>query len=243
MGIISCKKHGLQGFEEVCEHIDAEYKSVFFRKHNDFSLAELYGIYVCDECWAKHNLDRFQPFSTITSDEFLDMDEEKADSIEQSWSEIYNAVNRKMWCCQCIAEIEIKYARNNGKSDPFPVYEKTLTQLHQEEIDEIENSLIANFEFQKSVSPHNYDQNDLAVFFNAGAYTCPLTIQIYYILSKEKQERIIEFLNNALNRTELNQAKIIFLEAENWIETKNEHIIRSVHRGEEIILRDLSLNC
>lgn len=243
MGIILCKKHGKQGFSEVCGHIDTEYKQDICNKHRVFGLAEMFEMLVCNECWKHHNLDRFQTFSEMTENEFFDLEEERANQIVKEWSDVYNNVNRRGWCLQCVAEIKVKQARKNGEPDPFRVFEKTLTQLDQEKLDELERNLIANFEFQKSIYWETSYQSRPAISVRAGAYNYPLNIQIYYVISENEQDSIINFVSKFLSQTELNQAKIIFVESENWIATENQFGLFNYQRGEENILREVNLNC
>ena len=243
MGLILCKKHGKQGFYEVCGHIDAEYKQDIYRKHRNFCIGELLGILVCEKCWEKHSLDRFQLYLDMSFDEFLNLDNEKADLIGEEWDEVYCAVGRQGWCIECVAEIIVRQARKNGEPDPFPIYEKTFTQLYQERVDELKKSLTDNFLFQKSIYWESYFQNCPAIFLQSGSFTRPLTIQIYYVTSEIEQNPIIKFIDKFLSQTELNQAKIVFLESENWIRTDNSTGTVSFHRGEEKVLKTVFLNC
>jgi hypothetical protein len=243
MALIRCKKHGLQGFSEVCVDIDTEYNQDIYREHRDFCIGELYGILVCEECWNKHNLDRFQTYLKMSFDDFLDLDEEEAKPIEEEWDKVYQTVNRKGWCIQCVAEIRVKQARKKGEPEPFPTYERTLTQLQQEKIDELKASLLTNFKFQNSVDVKIYRQEHSAVFLQAGSFTSPLTIKIYYVFSEKEQSLILDFVNELLSKTESNQAKIMFLESENWIKTEHPSGTISHFKGEEKILKEVYLNC
>jgi hypothetical protein len=240
MGITNCKKHGRQGFDEVCGHIDAEYKQDIYRERRDFCIGDLLGILICEECWKKVDLDKFQPYLEMSFDEFLDLDDEEVNKIEDEWHKVYESVKAKTWCLQCIAEVKVNQSKRNGEPLPFPIYEKTLTQLQLELIKELEKNLTDNFEFQKSVVEH---QNRLAIFFNSGGFTRPLTIEIYYVIDETKQSEIVEFIDKFLSQTELNQAKIVFLEAENWIITEHPTGSTSYHKDEEKILKEVLLNC
>lgn len=108
MGIMLCKKHGRQGFSEVCGHIDAEYRQGIYREHREFCIGEFYGILICEECWKRVDVDKFQPYLEMSQDEFLDLDDEEVKPIEDEWSEIYNSVSRQIWCLKCISEITTK---------------------------------------------------------------------------------------------------------------------------------------
>lgn len=242
MGIILCKKHGRQGFKEVCEHIHQEYKNDIYYKNRKFELGELYFIEVCEDCWQKHNLDKFRHFAEVPFDELLDMDEEKANLMEDEWTKIYNSINRRGLCIQCIAEVKVKQARRNNEPLPFPVFEKTLTENQRELVEELEKNLLETFHFQKSARCITHYENFPAVFVRTGGFTYPLSIKIYYILAEQEQNEIIEFVKTFLQQTDLNQAKIQFWEAESWIKNKTE-LGFSYHQGEEKLLREVYLNC
>lgn len=243
MGIIHCKKHGKQGFIEVCEHIHDEYKNDIYHKPRRFTSGNLYFIEVCDICWQKYDLDRFQHFSEISLDEFLDLDNEKAKSLKDEWRNVYDSVNRRGWCVQCIAEVKVKQARRNNEPLPFPVFEKTLTENQRELVEELKKNLLETFHFQKSVRCLIPYENFPAVFVQTGAFTYPLSIKIYYILAEKEQNEIIEFVKTFIQQTELSQARIAFWEAESWIKTENRFGLYSYHQGEEKLLREVYLNC
>ena len=243
MGIILCQKHGRQGFYLYCEHIDAEFKQDIYHKYRDFALSELPGIIVCDKCWTAHNLDRFQKFIEMPLDEFLDLDDEITKPVEVEWDKIYNSVNPSPWCGECVAEVMVQDARRKNEPPLFQAFESTLTQKQKETVDELEQKLKDNFIFQKSVVWETRFQDRASVFVSAGAYSYPLTIQIYYKTDENEQNKIVQFVDDFLQKTKLNQAKIEFWEAENWIATENRFGLHNYHRGEEKLLREVYLNC
>ena len=227
MGIIHCEKHGKQGFYEVCEHITAEYTQGIYRKHRNFCIGELLGILICEKCWKKVDLNKFQPYLDMSQDEFLDLDDEKTKPIEDKWSEIYDSVGRRAWCAECVAEIIINQTRTSDETSPFSVYEKTLTQLHQEEIDKLEKSLKISLNLKKhqTLTPHyasegcqskHIDFQSLSIY--GGAFTYPLTISIYSVIDEIEQDKIIESVKITFNEIKLNQVKIEFYGIDNWEE-------------------------
>jgi hypothetical protein len=55
-----------------------------------------------------------------------------------------------------------------------------------------------------------------AVEFRLGNYRTPLRIRIYYVREKLEQNKIIEIINERLQKEPMNQVQIEFFEAENW---------------------------
>jgi hypothetical protein len=243
VGIIRCDKHGNQGFNEVCIHIHDEYKQNIYREYFYFRLGAFLGTLVCDECWKTHNLDNFQKFSEMSADEFLDLDEGKAKPIEDKWEKVYNSIDRHVWCIECVKEVQIKQARRNNEPDPFCVFERTLTQKQKETIESLENHLIDNFKFEKSVYWESQNKDRPAVSVMAGAYSNPLTIKIYYYIDENEQNKIVDFVAGFLQNIEFNQARLEFWEAESWIATENQFGLYGYHRGGEKLLREVYLNC
>lgn len=253
MGLTRCKKHGLQGFREVCEHIHEEYSQNIYQPHLDFELAEFYSITLCDKCWKLYDLDRFKKFAELTFDEFLDMEEEKAKPMEDEWSKVYNAVNRRAWCVQCISEIHINHARKNGEPLSFPIFEKTLTFANQSEIEELKQKLIEKFNFQNqsySPIPHTASpnceprhQSSPRIFITAGALTYPMTVSIYSIIFEDKQNEIADFIEYFFKSKEFNQVKIEFYGHSVWKEVESSDRILHYDSHQNQLLREVNLNC
>lgn len=231
MGRIICEKHGKQGFREVCEHIHYEYLQNIYREHSEFILGEFYTITVCELCWKNQDLERFQNFAEISFDDFLDLEEEKAKPMEDKWSQVYNSVNRRAWCVQCIAEVCVNSARKKGEPDPFPVFDNTLSANQQDRIDMLEKDLTDHFKIPSS-----------SLSTMSGAFTYPLTLTIYNCVDEKEQNDIVNFVGKFLEQTSLNQAKINFFEEKVWITTKTQLGFHH-QRGEEKLLREVNLNC
>lgn len=251
MGIIICKKHGYQGFYEICGHLHDKYRQNIYREYFNFSVSEWHKILVCDECWKTHNLDRFQKYPKISFDEFIESKEAQAKQIADEWKTVYESINRRGICTQCLAELEIKNAREKGKAEPFPVFEKTLTRKHKKKIREIENLLISNLGLERfslnsrHAAENLYAQpkNSPAVFVRAGAFTYPLHISIHSVASEIQQNEIIEFTEKVFEKEEYNQLKITF-RGNNIYGKKSlpdDNFSYSVSQGE--ILREVYLNC
>ena len=243
MGVVICRKHGQQGFDEVCEHIDDEYKKGIYQEHNEFWQSEMYCMLVCDECWRFYDLDRFREMSKMPLDEFLDLDDEKIKPVEDEWREIYDSVNPRLWCVQCVAEIQVKQARRNNESDPFPVYDKTLMANQKRMIGRLKRRLSRKLRFRKPKFKRNFYYYGNTLFISPGACTYPLTIKIYYVISPNEQNKFIKFIEKILKSTKLNQAKIIFYEKENWENIKDENGVTGGVARREKILNEVYLNC
>jgi hypothetical protein len=252
MGIIVCEKHGDQGFYEVCGHIDEEYKRNIYHKYRRFNLSVLGGPLVCDECWRIYNLDRFQDFSKMTEEKFFDLDEGMAKQFEDEWDKVYNLIDRRCWCVQCVAEIQVRQERKNNEPDPFRVFENTLTSNHQNEVKKIENRLIDELGIQKySFSYEHFETPDCsskhidspALFVNFGAFTYPMTISIHAVISEMQQNKIIEQINKTFESVACNQVKIEFYAEDIW--TASKACDKTIHykssRGS--LLKEVYLNC
>ena len=244
MCITICKKHGRQGFDQVCEHIDAKFKDEIYPKMHRL---EFWGmILVCDDCWGNYDINKFENNPEIKGKNYFDIDSELDENsrVFKEYVEFQQALNKNLfgWCLQCIKVIKVKTARRKGEADPFPTFEKTLTVVQQEIVNKLYEKLMKNFQFQNSVYWKPQLQDRPAISVSAGAFTYPLTITIYYVVSENEQNRIIEFVKKFLSRIEFNQGKIIFFETENWTSEKNQFGLLNWYRGEEKILREVHLN-
>lgn len=119
MGVIICRKHGRQGFDEVCGHLHELYERGLYSPGRKFRLGGVYVIRVCDQCWARHDLDRFERFSAMDVDEFLDLSDEEIEPIEKEWQKVYEAVGRRLWCLRCLTEIQVSRAGEKAPSNDF----------------------------------------------------------------------------------------------------------------------------
>ncbi len=216
MGIIRCKVHGVQGFYEVCEHIDAALSAG--TKLRSIRILE---VEVCETCEDRYDLARF-------------MDEEFPDWSNDAEVQ-YKTLNAtsKCRCVQCIAAVELSSTRVNGGPDPFPPYERTLTYLQQDIVERLETALLGAFEFRQSV----VDPSRKALWVRYGAITRPLTITIYYVTERSHQDAILQWLERFFERFPQRQRRVLFYGAENWKEVPAEPpAISAFTRGPEELL-------
>lgn len=134
MGIIQCEIYGRQSIVPVCPEIaEGLRRSVPLRRRAGLI------VLVCDDCWERHDLGRFD------SEVFPDWSDEAFAQFESLESEAY--------CRECLAASDLAMARAQGLPDPFPAYEKILTFLQQPAVDQLTTILLQGFDFQRSVVP------------------------------------------------------------------------------------------
>ena len=104
MGIINCPKHGRSGFLEMCQHVDAEFKSGNYR---EFRSLHFWGdLLVCDNCWDENNFAHFENHPEFEDKELWDIEEETP--IFQEYNKVYSELPRRAWSCKCLAELRDK---------------------------------------------------------------------------------------------------------------------------------------
>ena len=108
MTLFLCKKHGTQGFIEVCEHINAELCSEIFHEHKNLTFWS--NVYACNTCWQDFEIDKFENHPELKGKEYPDVDDEFDENglPFQGYVEIYNQLNRFAWCVKCVTEIKAK---------------------------------------------------------------------------------------------------------------------------------------
>ncbi|MGO9487161.1 MAG: hypothetical protein ACLPX9_21735 [Rhodomicrobium sp.] len=233
MGICICEKHGRAGIVEVCPHAG---DLIDKGRYGDFHLIDVLGLLlVCEECFRGYNLQQFE-----NRPRFWEHPDEQA---EEAYLGIYERLEgRRVKCAECVATAEVAQARRDGKPDPFPVFERTLTANHREVLEQLEAHLIHNFDFEPSIVEHQ--RKERAVFVQGGNYREPLTVTVYYVTAADKQEQIASLIADFLAAFELNQCRIRFFQAEIWITTYNaEKRPSGAYRGQETLLREIFLNC
>ena len=228
MGIMQCKKHGIGAITNVCRHVDEAFKVGIFNSYNESKYGALL---ICDSCLRSEAID------TPPKDEW----DVYFDAIEKMENDLV------LWCAECIAEVEVNYARSQGFGDPYAVYERTFTDNHQHQIDELRAYLLENHSFKPSRAPAASRQTEReALFIEAGNYRRVLTITIYYEAEIERQNNILNLLTQFFSSRALNQCRIMFMKAENWNESiKNieGHKIPVARKGKEELIREVYLNC
>ena len=105
MGVFQCPIHGHQGFEEVCGHIYDEFQNKVVPEMKELPIL---GTKVCNNCFKKHQVERF---GDITIDSLSVLSEEKQMAIEIDLIAIYDDLNRKGECTECL--------KKKGKADSF----------------------------------------------------------------------------------------------------------------------------
>ena len=207
MGITICKKHGRQGFDQICEHIETKFKEGIYPEAYRLKFWEI--ILICEVCWKNYDIEKFESHPELKGKSYFDIDDEFDENspIFKEYVEVQQRLNKNLrgWCLQCISEVKVKTARRRGENDPFLVFENTLTVIQQEIVNKLYEELTEKFQFQDSIYWKSQFQNRPAISINTGAFTYPLTITIYYIVSDDEQNQIIEFIKNFLLQTEFNQ--------------------------------------
>ena len=103
MGICICKKHGHQGFREMCGHV---YRDLQNKQYPEHKLLSPFNIMLCPNCWDKLKADRM-PNVDMEDLDFLAS--EQGDIADKIFSEIYDQItDRKLMCIKCILEIRHK---------------------------------------------------------------------------------------------------------------------------------------
>jgi hypothetical protein len=236
MGLYLCKKHGRAGIVEACPHAA---DTISEGHYGQFHRIEFFGtLLVCQECLRNYDLANFKGLPSYFASELPDYD----DAVE-AFTEIYERLEgRRVFCSECVAAAEVTQARREGRPDPYPVYERTLTENHREILNELEAHLIDRVEFQ--FSKVNHAERRKAVFVHGGNYRQPVTVTIYYVTTTDDQDFIVLLVANFLAKFELNQAKAVFFAEEVWITWSNpEKGTSGGRRGEEKLLRETFINC
>jgi hypothetical protein len=200
-------------------------------------------VYVCDNCWTTFEFERYEKTFKPKKGEAYDLDQgsELVHLTDEEYKKINDAIGsfRSCYCSECLSEARVKTARKNGEPDPYPVFERTL--MNVERINDIGKMLVEKFALESRANPLTLRVEPPIILF-PGRHTRPFSISLYYIDSKDTQDAIIKTVVDFLEPLSLDQFKITFLEAENFIKTGNK-LGFSVSRGEEIIWREEHVNC
>lgn len=196
---------------------------------------------VCADCWEKYSFERYE--RVARQGQKWDYSNPEDNDIDfPGYKKIYEQIDRKALCVQCIAVAEITTSRKMGMPDPYPVYERTPTILREAKF--LYNYLIEKFEFRESIAPKSYIfPEHRAICFRPGTFTRPFTITIYYVAEESRQDEMLKAIDGFLKPTGKDQVKVTFYEAENWVSLITPQGFAIERREEEIILREELLNC
>lgn len=214
MGIILCKKHGRQFFHHTCKHI---YKD--FTKGNYIAMVEFPVLLmkVCEACYAKEKLSKYKSY---TIDKLLSLPEGEALKIENELSEKYDRLkDRACICKECMKEIQLKYTRKLGETDPFECYENTLLYEDKEIIDDLNTFLLKQYTFENL--QFLGVENMPALLLRGGGISHPFSITIYYVITPQEQSKVLALIEHFFQRIDKKQRVVRFFEKVNWSETKN----------------------
>ncbi|MEM6963732.1 MAG: hypothetical protein AAF573_03135, partial [Bacteroidota bacterium] len=101
MGKIICKIHGRQGFWEMCVHAWGEFQS---NKYPVLKELPGYQVKICKDCFERYNVGEIQ---MMTFNEFLDLPKEEYNKYDKILAPIYDQLERRSMCIQCIKKVEL----------------------------------------------------------------------------------------------------------------------------------------
>lgn len=229
MGLVICNKHGEQGFFEVCEHLYNDLNKGVYPEMKELSLLR---VKVCEDCYNKYEINKL-PLVSL-SDVLNDPDAVSDEDFELAHNK-YKQIKRFVFCRICAMEIQLQWARKQGKKDPFDAYENTITFKEKNIAGELKKYLLENFEFQQSI----INPGSEALFIYPGHIGEPLLIKIYYVVVSNEQNMLIKLIDEFFQKQDKKQRKILFYESESWIKGKTDAGYITHHRGEEKILKEI----
>ncbi len=206
MGVIICPIHGRQFFWEMCEHLWEE-----FENNNLPVMEELsgYATKICIDCYKRNNVENFQK---LTSHEYLKLPDEEYLKLEKILGPIYDNLDRRCKCIECIKFVQLNDARKDNKKLPFEPFDNTLMHKDNIEIEELREILIDYFKIRK-LKESDLDTSD---FFHikSGGISYPFSIKIFNVIESDKQKEIIKLIDSFFEGISQQQRKISFFEAE-----------------------------
>jgi hypothetical protein len=207
MGMLECRRHGIQGIYEVCQHIHEDLKAKFVPQMYTTSILPTH---LCKFCWQKG---RFQELNKIDMNVLTALPVSEAEAIVNKLTQELDSIQPTFsWCYECFKEVELEFARANNKVDPFEAYEHTLLYENEATIRQLENYLLQNYKFENTrISLYTSTE---ALFIHSGGITHPLCITIYYVTQRSEQEKIITLIEDFFHNINLKQRRIQFYENE-----------------------------
>src|SRR5690606_9735371 len=121
MGLVICNKHGEQGFFEVCEHLYNDLNKGVYPEMKEFPLLR---VKVCEDCYDRNEVNKLPQISL--SDVLNDPETVSEEEAELAYTK-YKQIKRFVFCRICAMEIQLQWARKQGKKDPFDAFENTIT--------------------------------------------------------------------------------------------------------------------
>lgn len=229
MGLIICNKHGEHGFFEVCEHIYNDLKKGVYPEMKELSLLR---VKVCEACYDRNGISELPKISL--SDALHNPEAVSEEEVDLAYTK-YKQIKRFCFCRLCAKEIQLEWARQQRKKDPFEAFENTLTFKEKNITDELKKYLLENFKFQQSI----INPDSEALFIYPGHIGGPLLVKVYYVTVPNEQNILIKLIDEFFQTQSKNQRKILFYESESWIkgETADGYITHS--RGVEKILKEV----
>lgn len=229
MGLIICNKHGEQGFFEVCEHIYSNFNKGVYPEMKELSLLR---VKVCDDCYDRNEINKLPQISLY--DTLADPEAVSDKEVELAYTK-YKQIKRFSFCRICAMEIQLQWARQQGKEDPFEAFENTITFREKNVADKLKKRLLEKYEFQKSI----INPDTEALFIYPGHIGEPLLIKVYYVTDLNEQNVLTKYIEDFFQEQNRNQRKILFYESESWIKGETTEGYETHHRGKEKILKEV----
>jgi len=235
MGICLCDKHGRAGIAVVCRHVSEE---VSRGRYGGFHRVRVLGEdVICGDCFRATGLDALTRARVAGAEHGVELARLGA-AIEAYFAAIERlGRGTTAHCAECVAAAEVTQARMDGRPDPFPVFERTMTSHHRGALSELRGYLTGELSSREPAA--GVELRSPAVSVSPGTYRQPLTVRAYHVVDAAAQERVIGLVSAFLTGRELDQARVEFYETEVW-ETTGLGLRR---RGEELLLRHALLNC
>ncbi len=218
-----CPRHGNQVFMEFCAHNG---KIIDDGKVPGMKRIPFIGTVICNQCFEIHQVEELAKVDQNTLRQFSETNKVEFESKIRA---VYQAINCVPKCLECVNQLLLTNARTAGKKLPFEAYENTLTFKDEETIKRLETYLNQRFTFKKSKIAHL----DRAAFFTQyGGISYPFSIKFYYVIEKERQEKLLDLIEKFYASIPKKERLIQFYEAENIMKKSD----GSLSRGKENLL-------
>ncbi|MES2645061.1 MAG: hypothetical protein V4850_36580 [Myxococcota bacterium] len=178
---------------------------------------QLLHVHVCSTCVEDLDLLRF-------------VDEEWpkwSDAAHSCYSQLNAAAD--FFCAECVAAVQLAFARTQGMPDPFIPYERTVTSQQREVLDQLVAGLERAFAFRESI----VEPGRSALVVHQGALTHPLSITISYVTDPAEQDAILGWIDAFLADTTHRQYRAEFYAFEDWKVEESGGACRGPERAHE----------